>query len=165
MGNEQDVKNRIKELLRFHHMTENQLSKLGRLSQKVLNNQLSHNANLQVGTVLFIMNQFPGVSANWIMKGEGTMYPNEDAEEINEHVNFSSIINSIVAAKDETIEALNGKINAKDETIAALQSNLSAKDALIEDLNQKIAAAYTNDCEGIPPSFGVSEPESQLFKR
>jgi len=165
MMDEQDVKNRIKEVLRFHHVSENKLSKLGRLSQKVLNNQLSHGANLQVGTVLFILDQFPGLSANWLLKGDGTMYPTDDTEQPTGNVEFSSIVNSIVAAKDETIEALNGKITAKDEAIEALKSNISAKDALIEDLNQKIAAAYTNDCEGIPPSFGVAEPESQLFKR
>lgn len=163
MTEEQDVKNRIKEVLRFHHITENQLSKLGRLSQKVLNNQLSHGANLQVGTVLFILDQFPGLSANWIMKGEGTMYPT-DTEQPTGNVEFSSIVNTIVAAKDETIEALNGKIAAKDEAIEALKSNISAKDALIEDLNKKIAAAYTNDCDGIPPSFGVAESD-QTYKR
>ncbi len=164
MTEEQDVKNRIKEVLRFHHVSENKLSKLGRLSQKVLNNQLSHGANLQVGTVLFILDQFPGISANWILKGEGPMYPTDEPDQLTERVELSSIVNTIVAAKDETIEALNGKISSKDETIEALKSNISAKDALIEDLNQKIAAAYTNDCEGIPPSFGVAESD-QTYKR
>lgn len=158
MRNEQGVKNRIKELLRFNHVTENKLSKLGRLSQKVLNNQLSHAANLQVETVLFIMDQFPGVSANWIMTGEGTMYPTDETEQTTEHVDFSSMVNSIIAAKDETIDALNGKIASKEETISALKSHL-------EDMKKKEETSYQNDEDGYPTPFGVAEPGSHQYKR
>ena len=67
-----DVKGRIKTLLREHRVTENQLSNDGPFSQKVLNNQISHKATLTVEMLLFILDRFPDVSAEWLMRGKET---------------------------------------------------------------------------------------------
>lgn len=63
------VKLRIRALLRERRVTENQLANDGRFSQKVLNNQISHKATLTAELLLYILDRFPDVSADWLMRG------------------------------------------------------------------------------------------------
>ena len=52
---------------------------------------------------------------------------------------YSSMTNSIIAAKDEAIESLKREVAAKDETIKSLKREGATKDALIESLQQQVA--------------------------
>jgi len=52
---------------------------------------------------------------------------------------YSSMTNSIIAAKDEAIESLKREVAAKDETIKSLKREGTTKDALIESLQQQVA--------------------------
>ena len=52
---------------------------------------------------------------------------------------YSSMTNSIIAAKDEAIESLKREAAAKDETIGSLKREGATKDALIESLQQQVA--------------------------
>ena len=164
MEDEQGVKIRINVLLKELHVSENQLSKIGRFSQKVLNNQFSHSAKLQVETVLFLLNEFPNVSADWLMKGEGEMFKDEKGKDAQLLPDYSSMINAVIAAKDETISALKDKVRAKEETIAALNGQLSAKDSLIESLERHIASEYKKEEEDCRITFGVAETGPHNYK-
>ena len=70
---------------------------------------------------------------------------------------YSSMVNSIIAAKDEAISALKDKIKAKDETIAALKEQLAAKNSLIEVLEGKVME--------LPHTFGVAEPTGKYNRK
>jgi len=52
---------------------------------------------------------------------------------------YSSMTNSIIAAKDEAIESLKREAAAKDETIESQKRESASKDALIESLQQQVA--------------------------
>lgn len=56
---------------------------------------------------------------------------------------YSSMTNSIIAAKDEAIESLKREAAAKDETIGSLKREGATKDALIESLQQQVADLRT----------------------
>jgi plasmid maintenance system antidote protein VapI len=56
---------------------------------------------------------------------------------------YSSMTNSIIAAKDEAIESLKREVAAKDETIKSLKREGTTKDALIESLQQQVADLRT----------------------
>jgi len=47
-------------------------------------------------------------------------------------------INSLIAAKDEAYESLQGKLDAKEETIAELRGRLADKDELIKEKDRTI---------------------------
>ena len=63
------VKDRIKFLLRKRRTTENKLAGSDKGLQKQLNNQISHTATLTVATVLRILEYFPDVSADYLLRG------------------------------------------------------------------------------------------------
>ena len=141
MTEEQGVKNRINELLKALHISESKLSRMGRFSQKVLNNQFSHDAKLRVSTILFLLEQFPEVSLHWLLLGQGEMFQSQcreaDAQQ-DGAIPASGMINAMLAAKDETIQALKDKMDSKEELIAALRGQLAAKDTLIETLQMQL---------------------------
>lgn len=115
MNNERSVKSRIKELLRERHVSENQLSKMGRFSQKVLNGQISHEATLTVEMVLFILKQFPDVSADWLIKGENT----KDSGNVGGDNNIANCQNT-TANDTDAVRGLIAQLSEKDKQIAKL---------------------------------------------
>ena len=52
---------------------------------------------------------------------------------------YSSMTNSIIAAKDEAIESLKREVAAKDEAIESQKRESASKDVLIESLQQQVA--------------------------
>lgn len=97
-----EVKLRIKTLLRERRVTENQLSGDGRFSQKVLNNQISHKATLTVDMLLYILDKFPDVSADWLMRGKepkevNVVGDNNIANNSNTTVNDTDAVRGLVA--------------------------------------------------------------------
>ena len=96
-----EVKGRIKALLKERRVTENQLSNDGPFSQKVLNNQISHKATLTVEMLLFILDKFPDVSADWLMRGTNdsgkVVGDNNIANNRNTTVNDTDAVRGLVA--------------------------------------------------------------------
>ena len=108
-----EVKARIKALLKERRVTENQLSNDGPFSQKVLNNQISHQATLTVEMLLFLLDRFPDVSADWLMRG-------------------TEIDHTAMVADTEAVRGLVTQLAEKDR-------QLSEKDKQIAQLLQIIA--------------------------
>lgn|GEM_PF-908873 len=65
----QAVKDRIKILLKKRRTSENKLAGSNKGLQKQLNNQISHTATLTVATLLRILEHFPDVSADYLLRG------------------------------------------------------------------------------------------------
>ena len=95
-----------------------------------------------------IYSKCAGISASWLLTGEGEMFEAQPTPSISQTVTASShvtqtaggapaetpaAINALLAAKDETIAA-NALLAAKDETIAALRQSLTDKERLIRTL-------------------------------
>lgn len=67
---EEAVRQRLIEFLKNNRYSVNALSKLLDINQKTLNNQLSGVTALNINTVCSILNKFPELSAEWILRGE-----------------------------------------------------------------------------------------------
>lgn len=122
-----EVKGRIKTLLRERHVTENQLSRDGRFSQKVLNGQISHEATLTAEMLLFILERFPDVSADWLLRGTDPM----DAGSVVGDNNIANCMNTTVNDTD-AVRGLVAQLAEKDKQLAE-------KDKQIGQLLQIIA--------------------------
>ena len=70
----------------------------------------------------------PGVSASWLLTGEGEMFEAPSTPTISQTVTASSHVTQTAGAPAETPAAI---IAAKDETIAALRQSLADKERLI----------------------------------
>lgn len=73
-SNEKAVRDRIAALQKEKGFTENGLAEGDTPTQKRLNRQLSHGAAITLDTLLRILETFPDVSAEWLLRGSGEMY-------------------------------------------------------------------------------------------
>lgn len=72
---------RIMSILDNKQVSVNALSKLVEMSQTTLNTQLKGERALSANVVSKVLSVFPDVSAEWLMRGVGTMYSNQDADD------------------------------------------------------------------------------------
>ena len=72
---------RIMLILDDKQVSVNALSKLVDMSQTTLNTQLKGERALSANVVSKVLVAFPDVSAEWLMRGVGTMYSNHDADD------------------------------------------------------------------------------------
>ena len=73
----------------------------------------------------------PGVSASWLLTGEGDILAAPSTPTISQTVTASSHVTQTAGAPAETPAAINALLAAKDETIAALRQSLADKERLI----------------------------------
>lgn len=71
---------RVKCVLEDKSISVNALSKQINVAQATLNPQLRGDRTLAANIVEKILDAFPDVSAEWLMRGVGTMYAKEDVE-------------------------------------------------------------------------------------
>jgi len=69
-------------------------------------------------------------------------------------IDQSSLVNALLAAKDETIASLHRELDAKNETIALQRSRIA-------DLERQLAAATTGDLSRYPFTMGAAEDNKQ----
>ena len=72
---------RVKLVLGDKSISVNALSKQINVAQATLNPQLRGDRTLAANIVEKILTAFPDVSAEWLMRGVGTMYSNQDADD------------------------------------------------------------------------------------
>jgi hypothetical protein len=81
---EETIYQRVKCILGDKSISVNALSKQINVAQATLNPQLRGDRTLAANIVEKILNAFPDVSAEWVMRGVGSMYHKEvDSEELS----------------------------------------------------------------------------------
>ena len=78
-----------------------------------------------------IYSKCAGISASWLLTGEGEMFEAPSTPTISQTVTASSHVTQTAGAPAETPAAINALLAAKDETIAALRQSLADKERLI----------------------------------
>lgn len=76
-------------------------------------------------------------------------------------IDQSSLVNALLAAKDETIDGLKSRIADLQRTIADKEEIIKARDARIVDLERQLAVATTSDITRYPFKVGVAEEREQ----
>lgn len=109
-----------------------------------------------------ICEAYPGVfDLDYLLTGEGQLLTIEEEVKDKDIENLykpqpidnSSLVNAVIAAKDETIDGLKRELAAKNETIALQRSRIA-------DLERQLAAA-TSDLSRYPFTMGVAEDDKQ----
>lgn len=77
---EATIYQRVKLVLEDKSISVNALSKQINVAQATLNPQLRGDRTLAANIVAKILDVFPDVSAEWLMRGVGTMYSNQDVQ-------------------------------------------------------------------------------------
>lgn len=80
---ETTIYQRVKLVLEDKSISVNALSKQINVAQATLNPQLRGDRTLAANIVAKILDAFPDVSAEWLMRGVGNMYSNQDADDVS----------------------------------------------------------------------------------
>lgn len=75
------VAERIKEFLKFKGISVNSFSRKLVMSQTTLNRQFNGTVTLSVETVKAVLDYFPDMSAEWLMRGIGQMIKSDSMSE------------------------------------------------------------------------------------
>ena len=106
-----------------------------------------------------ICEAFPDTfNLDYLLAGEGSLLKteeevhNEELEKLYnpQPIDQSSLVNAIIAAKDETIASLKRELDAKNETIALQRSRIA-------ELERQIAASTLSDLSSYPFAIGAAE--------
>ena len=81
----------------------------------------------------------------------------ETPKESKPVIDQSSMVNAIIAAKDETIATLQARIVDLERTIADKETIIKAREARIVALERKLSAYATSDLDNYPFSVGVAD--------
>ena len=123
-------------------------------------------ANLTDNLFKKICAAFPGVfNLNYLLTGEGDLLTleeevhNEDYEKLYnpQPIDQSSLVNALLASKDETIDSLKSRIAELKDALAAKEEIIKARDARILELERRIAQINAEDLSRYPYTIGVAE--------
>ena len=87
---ENDVLQRIRMILETTKSSMNAISKHGGMKQNTFSRQISGENILSVKSLLSILGYFPNVSAEWLLRGKGSMFLSDNQsvdESIVDHLN------------------------------------------------------------------------------
>ena len=113
-----------------------------------------------------ICEAYPGVfNLNYLLTGEGSLLTIEEEVHNEEHeklynpqpIDQSSLVNALLASKDETIDSLKSRIADIQRTIADKEEIIKARDARILELERRIAQLNADDLSKYPYTIGVAE--------
>ena len=113
-----------------------------------------------------ICEAYPGVfDLDYLLTGEGQLLTIEEEVKDKDIENLykpqpidnSSLVNAIIAAKDETIESLKSRITDLQRTIADKEEIIKAREARIVALERQLASASMSDIERYPFTIGAAE--------
>lgn len=116
------VYRRVNEILANKQVSVNALSKLVGMAQTTLNTQLRGERALSVFVVVKLLEVFPDISAEWLLRGEGEMY-RDNSEQKKEISLTNPQDDSIWKAKYEAIK------DCYDTLVSTLGSGISKKNA------------------------------------
>ena len=113
-----------------------------------------------------ICEAFPGVfDLGYLLTGKGSLLTteekvhNEDLEKLYnpQPIDQSSLVNALLAAKDETIDSLKSRIADLQRTIADKEEIIKGRESRIAELERQLAAAATSDLSRYPFTIGAAD--------
>ncbi len=73
MLGKEDVRKRLQQIMVEYDSNPTQLAGIYKVNQKTLNNHINGNVEVSVSTILLILDAFPDLSADWLLRGKGDM--------------------------------------------------------------------------------------------
>lgn len=74
MTDDKEIKGRLQQVLAEYESNPTQLAKQFKVNQKTLNNHINGDVEVSVSTLLLVLDAFPNVSADWLLRGKGEMH-------------------------------------------------------------------------------------------
>ena len=98
-----DVKGRIKEYLKTKGSNPSKIAAAYSANQKTISSQINGTTTLSVSTILLILDHFPRLSAEWLLRGIGTAEKGDIEERMNSLENkYDTLLDKFNSAFSET---------------------------------------------------------------
>ena len=113
-----------------------------------------------------ICEAYPGVfNLHYLLTGEGDLLTIEEEVHNEEHeklynpqpIDQTSLVNALLASKDETIDSLKYRIADLQRTIADKEEIIKARDARILELERRLAQSNADDLSKYPFAIGAAD--------
>ena len=117
-----------------------------------------------------ICKAFPGVfDLDYLLTGKGSLLTieeevhNEDLEKLYnpQPIDQSSLVNALLASKDETIDSLKSRIADLQRTIADKNEIIRTRDSRILELERRLSQSNADDLSNYPFAIGAAEDQSR----
>ena len=118
---EKTVKQRVQAVLQKFGSNPTQLAKMYNLNQKTVHNQINDNTQLSVSIILLILKTYPDISAEWLLRGTGSMIVSEKTEFADKLSDDAGSYSTIRELQDRIV-ALEAENNVLREMVG-LQKN------------------------------------------
>lgn len=119
---EKTVKQRVQAVLQKFGSNPTQLAKMYNLNQKTVHNQINDNTQLSVSIILLILKTYPDISAEWLLRGTGSMIVSEKTEYADKLSDENTRGYSSIRELQDRIVALEAENNVLREMVG-LQKN------------------------------------------
>lgn len=119
---EKTVKQRVQAVLQKFGSNPTQLAKMYNLNQKTVHNQINDNTQLSVSIILLILKTYPDISAEWLLRGTGSMIVSEKTEFADKLSDENTRGYSSIRELQDRIVALEAENNVLREMVG-LQKN------------------------------------------
>jgi hypothetical protein len=123
MENVEEVRQRIKELMNLKGLNFNSMSNENNSLRVKLTRQIGEGKTLTCDVILYILVQFPNTSAEWLLRGEGSMEKGAKALQVQ----FGNVLNNTLV---QTIDSLNTTITMLKERLQAYEQPKKVSDAV-----------------------------------
>lgn len=74
MPDKEDVRKRLQQVMLEYDSNPTQLAGIYKVNQKTLNNHINGNVEVSVSTILLVLDAFPDLSVDWLLRGKGDMH-------------------------------------------------------------------------------------------
>lgn len=107
---EKDLKERVRILLQRYNLNPSKLAEKYQLNQKTLNNQINSDTTMSANTILLVLDAIPDVSAEWLLRGTGSMLTKENInpEQVFKALNMPSNSDKIIEVWMQFMEVTKG---------------------------------------------------------
>ena len=93
---EDEVRQRILQILDTKGVTISAFAKRNGENQSKMNKQIKHSTTISIHTILLLLNQFPNISAEWLLRGTGEMYITEHPSHEVRLSRLEQVVNEII---------------------------------------------------------------------
>ena len=121
---ESDIRSRIKTVLETKKYSINALAKEFGENQSKLTKQINSSTALACNTILLVLNKYPDVSAEWLLRGTGDMLLSPEQEQQS---TAEPLPDASTTELRNTIRRQQREIDGLYERISELKCNISQK--------------------------------------
>ncbi len=117
------IVDRLNELLNFSGLSVRSFSMKCNISQPTLDKQLKGLRGVSTETLVNVLHTFPQVSAEWLLRGEGTMFKDTTPLEVME-AKANEALAKVVSSYQEMLDVKNERIAKLEEENRQLKAQV-----------------------------------------